>query len=330
MIKLGSLKRIDDLRAVWPDAAEDFTPWLAEPENLQALSQTLDLELHMVQTVRANQPDQGSIECLDRGSGKTVLIIAQMDLAETSRLGQSLTWAAMSGAGMLIWVAPGFNEEQIKVLQWLNTIAGDQLQVFGIDIELWQIGDSPIATKLDVRLEPVDWRKGKQLQIPEVREQSADDIKKMQLEYWTQMRELMLKRNGVLKPHKPLAQHWSQFGIGETDFGLIAFADIQDRRIGCGLMLSGPDAKAHFQLLRRDRAAIEAEVGFYMEWRELPERKESLVYVDMHDQNPGDTQEWERQHMWLCEKLHALYRTFGYRIKRLKDPTTSEQELVEI
>ena len=38
VINLGRLKEIKDLRRVWPHEALDFTPWLAEEENLMLLS----------------------------------------------------------------------------------------------------------------------------------------------------------------------------------------------------------------------------------------------------------------------------------------------------
>ncbi len=34
MINLGKLDEIKDLRNVWPHEALDFTPWLADDENL--------------------------------------------------------------------------------------------------------------------------------------------------------------------------------------------------------------------------------------------------------------------------------------------------------
>jgi hypothetical protein len=40
---LGSLKPVD-LRTIWPDEAGDFTPWLAQEENLLRLSDALNLE----------------------------------------------------------------------------------------------------------------------------------------------------------------------------------------------------------------------------------------------------------------------------------------------
>ena len=41
MINLGQLKEIKDLRQVWPHEALDFTPWLAEEDNLALLADYL-------------------------------------------------------------------------------------------------------------------------------------------------------------------------------------------------------------------------------------------------------------------------------------------------
>lgn len=41
---LGRLERVD-LRDVWAKEDRDFTPWLARPENLEVLADTLGLEL---------------------------------------------------------------------------------------------------------------------------------------------------------------------------------------------------------------------------------------------------------------------------------------------
>src|ERR1700758_1105226 len=42
--KLGTLESVD-LRQIWLDEARDFTPWLAQAENLQLLSNAVGLEL---------------------------------------------------------------------------------------------------------------------------------------------------------------------------------------------------------------------------------------------------------------------------------------------
>ena len=50
VINLGQLKEIKDLRRVWPHEALDFTPWLAEEENLNLLSDAVGLEITVDET----------------------------------------------------------------------------------------------------------------------------------------------------------------------------------------------------------------------------------------------------------------------------------------
>lgn len=45
MMNLGKLKEIKDLRKVWPHEALDFTPWLAEEDNLALLADAVGLEI---------------------------------------------------------------------------------------------------------------------------------------------------------------------------------------------------------------------------------------------------------------------------------------------
>ena len=47
MPELGRLKKVD-LRNIWDNEAQDFTPWLAEEDNLSVLAETLRMELELV------------------------------------------------------------------------------------------------------------------------------------------------------------------------------------------------------------------------------------------------------------------------------------------
>ena len=50
MINLGKLKEIKDLRKVWSHEALDFTPWLAEDDNLTLLADAIGLEITVDET----------------------------------------------------------------------------------------------------------------------------------------------------------------------------------------------------------------------------------------------------------------------------------------
>ena len=45
---LGTLKKIDDLRTIWPNEAKDFTPWLAK--NLSLLSDAVGIDISFAET----------------------------------------------------------------------------------------------------------------------------------------------------------------------------------------------------------------------------------------------------------------------------------------
>jgi hypothetical protein len=44
--ELGRLERVD-LREIWVSEARGFTPWLARPENMEVLSETLEIDLEL-------------------------------------------------------------------------------------------------------------------------------------------------------------------------------------------------------------------------------------------------------------------------------------------
>lgn len=50
MINLGKLQEIKDLREIWPHEALDFTPWLAEDENLALLADAVGLDITVDET----------------------------------------------------------------------------------------------------------------------------------------------------------------------------------------------------------------------------------------------------------------------------------------
>lgn len=50
MTKLGTMKKINDLRQVWPHEAQNFTKWLAEESNLSLLGDAVGIEMELEET----------------------------------------------------------------------------------------------------------------------------------------------------------------------------------------------------------------------------------------------------------------------------------------
>jgi hypothetical protein len=58
-----------------------------------------------------------------------------------------------------MWVASDFTEEHRSALDWLNEITSQEINFFGLEIELRQIGESPIAPKFNIVSKPNNWQK---------------------------------------------------------------------------------------------------------------------------------------------------------------------------
>lgn len=97
-------------------------------------------------------------------------------------------------------------------MDWLNSITDDGFNFFGIEIELWKIGDSPIAPKFNIVSKPNDWSKTVK-QAKSAGSGELTETKKMQLEYWTSFKQFMDEEKSKVKCHKPLPQHWMTHSI---------------------------------------------------------------------------------------------------------------------
>src|SRR5262245_40043571 len=159
---LGRLESVD-LRKIWTSEASDFTPWLARPENIAELANTLDMDLEVEAQERAVGPFRADILCKDISTNRWVLIENQLERTDHHHLGQLLTYASGLEAVTIVWIAARFTEKHRSTLDWLNKITDDRFRFFGLEVELWRIGDSPAAPKFNVVSKPNDghtqWRK---------------------------------------------------------------------------------------------------------------------------------------------------------------------------
>jgi hypothetical protein len=212
-MKLGKLQNVD-LREIWQTEASDFTPWLALDENIELLGEAIGMELEVEGTEKDVGPFRADILCKDTVNGHWVLIENQLEKTDHTHMGQLLTYAAGLNAVTIAWIAERFTDEHRAALDWLNEITDDRFNFFGIEIELWKIGDSPVAPHFKIVSKPNDWTKSISRGAASVYSENLTDAKKLQLEYWSSFRELLLENSKIIKPQKALPQHWTNFAIG--------------------------------------------------------------------------------------------------------------------
>jgi Domain of unknown function (DUF4268) len=311
---LGRLQRVE-LRAAWKHEASHFTPWLAEPDNIALLGETIGVELEVQSQEQAVGPFRADILCRDTANGSLVLVENQLARTDHSHLGQLLTYAAGLKAVRLVWIAERFTEEHRAALDWLNEITDESFHAFGLEIELWRIGDSPPAPKFNIVVQPNEWAK------------VAHDASRSQpalgsaganyAEFWNEFGAFLTSKKAGLKPPKAgNSANWWTWGVGRTTFGLCLRLDLKNGQAAVFLNLGGPDARAHLYLLKQDAEAIASELGETPIWEDKPENKEKKVLSEFQAPS-AERSLWPKVFAWALDRLDAYNRVFRPRVRRL-------------
>lgn len=313
---VGPIARLErvDLREAWTVEDRNFTPWLAE--NLDVLEETLGIELELEAQEKSVGPFSADILCREAGTDSRVVIENQMEKTDHTHLGQLLTYAAGLEAVTVVWVAKSFIGEHRAALDWLNGITDERFRFFGLEIELWRIGDSSVAPKLNVVSKPNDWSR-------KVSKAAADDklseTRVKQREYWDAFHKVLNDkgRGDILGNRTPQPASWMGYGVGRTDFRVSAVMQRSKKRIQTELYISGSDAKAFFGLLRQQKDEIERDFGDTLDWQELPEKQDCRIAHERREVDPFDESDWPRQHEWLADRLITMRGVFSDRIRDL-------------
>jgi hypothetical protein len=314
-VTLGRMRPVD-VRTLWQIEAGDFTPWLATEENLMLLGETVGLELELEAQEKNVGPFRADILCREAESGDWVLIENQLERTNHAHLGQLLTYAAGLDAVTIVWIADRFNEEHRATLDWLNEITGERFSFFGLEIELWQIGDSAVAPKFNVVCRPNEWTTGGGAPGPK------DGTR---LEYWETFRDYVLSNTTELTPRKARAKASLRFNTDRKKVDLTAGASrMAGGRLTVSLAVRGKDAQQQFDSLRLDKDAIEADLEAPVEWIERPSRNIYRIRMTKPG-HPDNKDEWPEQHRWLLESLLLFQRVFKERIALL--PHTPETDV---
>jgi len=235
-----------------------------------------------------------------------VLIENQLEQSDHTHLGQILTYAAGLNAVTIVWIAAPFRDEHQAALHWLNEITDERFNFFGLEIELWRIGESRAAPKFNIVVAPNDWSKSVTRAASSIANENLSDTRQLQLEFWTAFKEFLDQRGSAVQLRTPPAQNWVTFGIGRTFFGMNATLNVSEHWSSVFLALYGPDAKTYFQLIQKEQEEIEGEFGSPLEWRELLEGKESHIRLQLLEQDPENRANWPDIQEWMAATLERF------------------------
>ena len=302
--QLGILEEITDLRQVWPKEAADFTPWLAEEENIAILADMVGMDITVNETESSVGDFNVDIFASETGTDRKIIIENQLEDTDHDHLGKLITYAAGKSADVIIWIVKNAREEHRAAIEWLNNFTDDRIGFFLCEIKLYQIGNSNPAVKFEIIEKPNDWAK-------EVKKNdSATQTQWQRYNYWVAFEDFAFQDAQFSKEfnrRKPSFDHWMNFSVGASGCH-IAVSQIQKRNeLDVELYIS--DDKDLFHVLYSHKDDIETEAGLKFDWRELPERKASRIIIEKKVALDNKA-EWDKQFAWLMDVMLKMKKAF--------------------
>jgi len=314
--KLGKLSKVD-LRELWRGEASDFTPWLAQEENIKLLGEEIDIELEVQGQEERVGPFRADILCKDTVTDKFVLIENQLEKTDHNHLGQLLTYTAGLDVHTIIWIAKNFTEEHRAALDWLNRVTSDEINFFGIEIEAYRIGNSDPAPMFNIVAKPNDW--SKTIRRAAISEDKLTERNLLLNEYWEGLKEYLETTKSFLKSQTPSFRNWTSYPMGSSQFHMSVYANMKkDKQIGISLRMKGANTKENFMKLKSKYFDELAKIfGNEIEWYETDSGKRGVVNL-IYRIDPSIKEDWKNQYKWLKENTEKFYMFFSSKIKELK------------
>ena len=287
------MKRITDLRTVWPHEANDFTKWLAEEANLEELGNAVGIDIDLEERESTVGNFSVDLYAIESGSGRKIIIENQLEDTNHDHLGKLITYASGKGAEVVIWVVKRARDEHRQAIEWLNQHTDSNIGFFLVEIELWQINDSLLAPKFNVVERPNDWAKT----MKSIEGMSETD--RLKLEFWQTFNDQLGANPDFVKEfntRKPQPCHWYDLSLGTSSYYLSLNINTQKKKIDTGIYI--PNDKELFHKFKQHEAEFDNALGASVVFRDAGKSSRILLYKSI---NVKDRTKWPEAINWLFE-----------------------------
>jgi len=304
-MELGYLNKIENLRKVWRNEAIDFTPWLAEEDNMNILADTIGVEISEMDTEVQVGGFNADIIAKETETDRVIVIENQLEDTDHDHLGKIITYASGTDANIIIWIVKNAREEHKKAIEWLNENIDESIDFFLIQIELWQIGDSNPAPRFNILQRPNTW-------VKEIRKTSKEmsDTMIFKLNYWTAFSEYVFEDQDfsrLFNKRKPNTDHWYDLGAGSSEFHFSFLLNTKRNVITVSCYIN--NNKELYNYFYSHKEKVENIIGAELDWRELPDKKSSRILIEKSVDLKNEDR-WIEQFDWMKEMGIKFYEAF--------------------
>ena len=316
---LAKIERVPDLRATWPNEAQHFTPWLAD--NIAELGEALGMDLELQQTEAPVGGYSLDILATDLNGNFPVIIENQLEATDHTHLGQLVTYASGFDAGVIVWVTREFRDEHRQALDWLNQRTGEETQFFGVEVELWRIGDSLPAPHFKLAATPNGWRKETALKVSGKGSRSGSPRSEKYREYFQSLVDILRDEHGFpsVKIVRDASYRNFRTGIGGV-FYSAAFTNTLGGRAKVGFNLDRSDIDWNRDSLTRledHKDEIEFQLGNSLDWDQVEDRRACRLELYRPGSIDDDNDTLAEIQDWMVQNLLKFKQVFDPKLVEL-------------
>lgn len=307
MTTIGKLKEID-VRKLWQHEQYDFSAWLAKESNIEYLNEILGLTLTDINKEVFVGPYRCDIVAKDETTNDVIIIENQLEPTNHDHLGKIITYAAGLDAKYIVWIVKEAKEEHRAAIEWLNNNSAKGINFFLVEIHAYQIGDSEPAPKFEVIEKPNDFVKKNKSNS---RDGELNKRESERLIFWEQFNNVLIERNKPFNMRKATTDHWYDFSVGSSKAHITITLVNKEKRIGVEIYIDND--KNLFDYLYENKAEIEKNLGFKMEWNRLDNKKASRIKYYINGLNFDDHSNYEElmnQSIDVAIKLRDAFKKY--------------------
>ena len=303
MVEFGELVTVDPWQA-WPHEANDFTPWMALPENLDKLSREVGLPYLELEGREVREGGlRADIIAHDVYNDRVVLIENQLYPANFDHLGRTLAYADAFNANIVVWVAAEFGTYHLAAFRWLNEHTKEDVDFFAVQVKVFRIGDSQMAPKFEVLERPNNFVRETRARW-ESRELSG--FPKLCHDFWAFYRE---RHPDDLAMREGFRGHTFSFSIGEVRTSIYLQPSVSEMGI----------------YIRPRNSSAEAAQSQNRCWYALQERGRDSDWLSVLPVNIYEREKWDEAAAFIHDTLPFYHEVLELeREGKLEDPDLSE------
>jgi len=297
---LGVIEKVP-LRDVWKNEERDFTPWLAQQDNLDMLSEMIGISLIEPKCEVQVGSYQCDITCKVESDDRLVVIENQIEDSNHDHLGKSIVYASGIGASIIVWIVKNARLEHVSAIEWLNENTDNKIGFFLIEIEAIKIGESLPAPQFKIKAQPNDYAKS-------MKGSANKDLSRAQqgrYNFWSRMNEYFEDNKVGLRTRKPSYDHWYDFTIGNSNYHLSVNLLDYENRIRVHWYGYHPD-KIHYDKLHLHKPEIDKSLSAFgeLEWdRKADELKASWISTYIPNFSYDSTDNWNELFQAIAERV---------------------------